>query len=92
MAKLHGFRCDRCGAEYDKNRSKNDRDKTGYNVIGFAFVNTAKQLDRYDLCDDCINKLQLWIKYSNINFPMVGVDLASDPDTDEEVDEETEEE
>ena len=80
MAKLHGFRCDRCGAEYDKNRSKNDRDKTGYNVIGFAFVNTAKQLDRYDLCDKCISELQEWIK----NY--------SDPATDGEVEEETEEE
>lgn len=61
MAKLHGFRCDRCGAEYDKNKSKNPTDKTGYNVIGFAFVNTAKQLDRYDLCDMCIKELQEWL-------------------------------
>lgn len=61
MAKLHGFRCDRCGEEYPKNKSKNPNDKTGYNVIGFGFINTAKQIDRYDLCDLCIAELQKWI-------------------------------
>lgn len=61
MARLHGFRCDRCGEEYDKNRRKNPRDATGFNVIGFAFVNTAKQLDRYDLCDQCLEELQRWV-------------------------------
>ena len=61
MAKLHGFQCDRCGAYYEKNKRKNPNDKTGYNVIGFGFVNTAKQIDRYDLCDDCIAELQMWM-------------------------------
>lgn len=61
MAKLHGFRCDRCGEEYPKNKSKNPNDKTGYNVIGFGFINTAKQIDRYDLCDGCIADLQRWM-------------------------------
>lgn len=61
MAKIHGFTCDRCGQFYDKNRRKNPKDKTGYNVVGMAFVNTAKQLNRYDLCDTCIEELQEWM-------------------------------
>lgn len=89
--KLRGFRCDRCGEEYDKNRLKNPEDKTGFNVIGFAFVNTAKQIQRYDLCDPCIAELQAWV--NNPEMYVAGpeellVDTVGEPDMGENEEEE----
>lgn len=89
MARLHGFQCDRCGCTYDKNRSKDiglDHE-TKYNLIGIALVNTAKQLRRVDLCDECLNEVQEWL---NNPFLYVTSDesISSEDETGEEEDEE----
>lgn len=91
MAKLYGFRCDRCGDEYPKNSVKNPRDTTGFHTIGFAFVNTAKQVDRYDLCDKCLKELMFWAGNPGTMVIVGGMDLAREEEPVEEEDEEEDE-
>lgn len=61
MAKLSGFQCDRCGIRYDKNRAKDSHGRCEYNLVGVGLLNTAGQIFRIDLCDECIAELQSWL-------------------------------
>lgn len=55
--KLSGFKCDRCGMNFDKNTTKNSE---GHTLVGMAIVDLKLHLDRYDLCDRCMESLFDW--------------------------------
>lgn len=61
MAKLSGFQCDRCGARYEKGTCKDTQGRTDRFLIGVGLINTAQQIFRTDLCNDCMAELQAWL-------------------------------
>lgn len=66
--KLRGFQCDRCGKKYDKNKSKDQQHRTDFNLVSIGLINTAGQIFRTDLCDDCFAEFQTWLNNSNITI------------------------
>lgn len=56
--KLTGFQCDRCGKYYDKHKHLGPG---GHHIAGIGVVTTKLTIKRYDLCDDCIEKVMAWL-------------------------------
>ena len=81
MAKLSGYQCDRCGAPYEKNRAKDSQGRCDYNLVGVGLINTAGQLFRTDLCDECMAELQSWLDDPAMEVRYIG---GSDDLSDEE--------
>lgn len=57
-------RCDRCGKYYDKNiEHKQNINGRLYYEDGMCFTTTAYELntDFKDLCDECLNKLHIFL-------------------------------
>lgn len=54
--KFNGYVCDRCGANYTKNTTR-DGDKL---YVGVGILDLKNHVKRFDLCDNC---LTLVIKY-----------------------------
>lgn len=54
-------KCDRCGKYYDKNIQHTVK-SFGSVIAGIAFVTDRDFTDkRFDLCDDCMTKLKIWL-------------------------------
>lgn len=65
VSKMMVFKCDRCGAIYERSHDEYDIENNNTVVIGFMDANRKNkfQLDsRYDLCPNCIKDLVKWIE------------------------------
>lgn len=51
-------KCDRCGAFYEKN--KNNKSYTR-NIVGVYLRYQDTDVARYDLCDECVEKLKQFL-------------------------------
>ena len=64
----NAFKCDRCGAFYEKNNRKWNikiGGKSSYIVSGVRiFYEYGNNLTIYDLCDDCIARLERFLNCS----------------------------
>lgn len=56
-------KCDRCGKYYDENSRYNLH---GEKLIGIRFVSVTYKTERFDLCDDCLHELRLFIGIKSI--------------------------
>lgn len=48
-------KCDRCGVFYEDNSNHKSWTR---NIVGIFLSYQDTHLDRYDLCDDCVEKLK----------------------------------
>lgn len=53
--RLNGYKCDACGKFYERNEEK---DKNGLPATGIGILNIKLGITRYDLCDECLKKVQ----------------------------------
>ena len=57
-------KCDRCSKYYDENKYllKNGRDGARPNAITYMNYRSGSVSNNIDLCDECFNKLEFWLK------------------------------
>ena len=59
------FKCDRCGAIYERSHDKYNIENNNTVIIGFMDANIKNKFkldSSYDLCPNCIKDLVKWIE------------------------------
>ena len=80
--KLNRFQCDRCGKTYDRNEIVEPRGDIQHRLVGVAIVDVKRNLQRYDLCDDCLAQVLNWIDNPRA-FLCGGCDSEEESDSEE---------
>lgn len=63
--------CDRCGAQYQKNKAKDPLKRSKYNTVGVGLITTDHKVLRWDLCDDCQKAFEHFMRYPDIAGEML---------------------